>query len=54
MTTWTFEHEGTHGWNGLWRIGRFEFGFHLYRHRYPSSPDRWVFQPFFVVDRRRR
>lgn len=50
---WQHADEGTRGWHGCIRIARLEVGFHVYRHSYPtSSPDRWVFQPFFVYDRK--
>lgn len=48
----TKESEGT-GWHGRLRIGRVQIGYHVYRHA-GVLPDRWVFQPFLIYDRKRR
>lgn len=37
-----------------WRIGRLQLGFRLYIHHYVNAPDRWVFQPEVVYDRKAR
>lgn len=41
-------------WQERWRLGRFEIDLLLVRHRYPTSPDRWVFRPGFIFDRKER
>lgn len=39
-------------WRRQGRLGRLQFGFHLHRHRNPTLSDRWVFQPYLILDRR--
>lgn len=34
------------------RIGRLQVRLHVYRHRYDAMPDRWVFQPSIIWDRK--
>jgi hypothetical protein len=41
----------------LWRKGRLQLGYRLYKHQYPKlgekwSGDRWVFQPYLIWDRK--
>lgn len=35
------------------RFGRFQFGYHVYRHHYATAPPRFVFQPFAIYDCRK-
>lgn len=49
---WTHDHEGTRGWHARLRIGRLQLGWHIYRHTYPTTSDRWVLQPFAIYDRK--
>lgn len=40
-------------WNLRWCWGRLRIHLCLMRHRYFASPDRWVFQPSIIWDRKR-
>lgn len=37
-----------------WRIGRLQLRLIVWRHVHSTLPDRWVFQPSVVYDRRRK
>lgn len=39
-------------WHARWRFWRCEIHVAVHRHRYPTSSDRWVFDPRFVYDRK--
>lgn len=43
---------GTTSKHRRWRVGRLQFGFHLYVHHSPHLSDRWVVQPFVIYDRK--
>jgi hypothetical protein len=51
---WTVDrgHQGFQ-WSRRLRLGRWRVGYHVYRHTYAQSPDRWVFQPYLTVDRKK-
>lgn len=52
MTYWRTHFDGSYAWHYRIHIGKFiEVGFHLYKHTYYLTPDRWVFQPYAVFDR---
>ena len=36
------------------RVGRLQIGIRVYTHRNTVSPDRWVFQPELIYDRKRK
>lgn len=48
---WTTERDDSKTWHARLRLGRLTVGWHVHRHRYPSSSDRWVFQPEVIYDR---
>lgn len=52
--SWTVD-RGRDGftWNRRLRIGRLELGYHLHRHTYARTSDRWVLQPWITYDRKR-
>lgn len=50
---WTWEDAITKGWGLRLKLGRFGAGGRLMRHR-SHLGDRWVLQPNFIYDRKRR
>ena len=50
---WTWQREGSTGWNWRLRFWRAQMQLTVMRHRSAlSSPDRWVIQPHFIYDRK--
>ncbi len=41
-------------WHMAGQIGRFQYGYDIYKHTSSHSSDRWVFQPWFTYDRKDR
>lgn len=52
VRTWHSERDHTTSWHARAKLGRLEVGYHVHRHCYPTTSDRWVFQPFFIYDRK--
>lgn len=48
---WTTERDRSKSWHARLRFGRWDVGWHIHRHS-GVLPDRWVFQPYVIVDRR--
>jgi hypothetical protein len=50
---WSYpQDQGGHAWHSRLRLGRLEFGYDVYKHTFARSSDRWVFQPFWIWNRR--